>query len=143
MDNLGKDRLDFNTNYMGTFSVRQVYSRLLMNGILSNWRERTTFCFSSFLLNFSQQIKWTYENHVNKIYRWQYLAGLTNPTNMELTLKIIHISFSNETNKRESNRDKCKVIQVLKMQLSKSSFENLSGTLHPFQVQEANKMECL
>lgn len=57
-----------------------------------------------------------------------YLAGLTNPTDMELTFKIIHIGFSNK--KKQSRENVVSInVKLLKMQLSRSSCENLSGAL--------------
>lgn len=71
-----------------------------------------------------------------------YLAGLTNPTNTELTFKIIHIGFSNKENQTREKVIGMNVYHtVAEMQLSRSSCEKLPGTLHQLQVQEASKME--
>ena len=72
------------------------------------------------------------------------LSALTNPTDRERTFKIIHMGFSNKKKQMGGyNKDKCKVTELIKMQLSRSSCEKLSGTRHQLQVQEASKMVCL
>lgn len=72
------------------------------------------------------------------------LSGLVNPTDRERTFRIIHMGFSRKKKQmRGYNKDKCKVTELIKMQLSRSSCEKFSGTRHQLQVQEASKMVCL
>lgn len=65
------------------------------------------------------------------------LSGLTNATDRERTFKIIYMGFSNKKKQtRGYNKYKGKVTELIKMQLSRSSCEKLSGTRHQQQVQE-------